>query len=95
MMWIASSCEAQRTEVLLWKTLADIPPMPKKNSSGLAVVNDIKMYFAILINWTMILFALTRRPVQFSLLKQDQNHDLPAYCMPDAMQLTLISLLLH
>ena len=31
----------------LWKTLPDIPPMPKADESGLAPVNDIKMYYAI------------------------------------------------
>jgi len=31
----------------LWKTLPDIPPMPKADESGFAPVNDIKMYYAI------------------------------------------------
>jgi pimeloyl-ACP methyl ester carboxylesterase len=31
----------------LWKTLPDIPPMPKADVSGFAPVNDIKMYYAI------------------------------------------------
>lgn len=31
----------------LWKTLPEIPPMPKADESGLAPVNDIKMYYAI------------------------------------------------
>lgn len=31
----------------LWKTLPDLPPMPKADESGLASVNDIKMYYAV------------------------------------------------
>ena len=31
----------------LWKTLPDIPPMPKAEVSGFGPVNDIKMYYAI------------------------------------------------
>jgi pimeloyl-ACP methyl ester carboxylesterase len=30
-----------------WKTLPDAPPMPHADESGLAPVNDIKMYYAI------------------------------------------------
>ena len=33
--------------VPLWKTLPDAPPMPQADESGLAPVNDIKMYYAI------------------------------------------------
>ena len=36
-----------QTTVTLWKTLPDVPPMPQANESGLAPVNDIKMYYAI------------------------------------------------
>lgn len=31
----------------LWKTLPEIPPMIRADESGLAIVNDIKMYYAI------------------------------------------------
>ena len=43
---IASSCASQTT-LPLWKTLPDVPPMPHADESGLASVNDIKMYYAI------------------------------------------------
>jgi pimeloyl-ACP methyl ester carboxylesterase len=33
--------------VPLWKTLPDPPPMPHSDESGLAPVNDIKIYYAI------------------------------------------------
>jgi pimeloyl-ACP methyl ester carboxylesterase len=34
-------------QVPLWKTLPEVPAMPKADESGLAPVNDIKMYYAI------------------------------------------------
>ncbi len=36
-----------QTTLALWKTLPDAPPMPQADESGLASVNDIKMYYAI------------------------------------------------
>jgi pimeloyl-ACP methyl ester carboxylesterase len=36
-----------QTNLALWKTLPDAPPMPQADESGLASVNDIKMYHAI------------------------------------------------
>src|SRR2546423_7971995 len=36
-----------QTTIPLWKTLPDVPPMPYADASGLAPVNDIKMYYAI------------------------------------------------
>lgn len=36
-----------QTNVPLWKTLPEVSPMPKADESGLANVNDIKMYYAI------------------------------------------------
>ena len=44
---IAGSCAISQTTVPLWKTLPDTPPMPQADESGLAPVNDIKMYYAI------------------------------------------------
>jgi len=44
---IAGSCATSQTTVPLWKTLPDAPPMPHADESGLALVNDIKMYYAI------------------------------------------------
>ncbi len=43
---VVSSAISQTT-VPLWKTLPDTPPMPQADESGLAPVNDIKMYYAI------------------------------------------------
>jgi pimeloyl-ACP methyl ester carboxylesterase len=36
-----------QTTTALWKTLPDVPPMLQADESGLASVNDIKMYYAI------------------------------------------------
>ncbi len=36
-----------QTMVPLWKTLPEPPPMPRADKSGLAPVNDIKLYYAI------------------------------------------------
>src|SRR5437762_11319640 len=44
---LIGSCAASQTTVPLWKTLPDAPPMPQAEESGLATVNDIKMYYAI------------------------------------------------
>jgi pimeloyl-ACP methyl ester carboxylesterase len=44
---IAFSRAVSQTTVPLWKTLPDLPPMPQADESGLARVNDIKMYYAI------------------------------------------------
>ena len=38
---------ASQSPAPLWKTLPDIPPMPKADESGLASINDIRMYYAI------------------------------------------------
>jgi len=43
---IAGRCAISQTTPL-WKTLPDPPPMPHSDESGLASVNDIKMYYAI------------------------------------------------
>src|SRR6266498_5281018 len=43
---IAGKCANSQT-VPLWKTLPDPPPMALPDESGLAPVNDIKMYYAI------------------------------------------------
>jgi pimeloyl-ACP methyl ester carboxylesterase len=42
----AGSCAISQT-IPLWKTLPDTPPMPEADESGLAPVNDIKMYYAV------------------------------------------------
>ncbi len=47
MLLVAGSRAAGQTTVPLWKTLPDIPPMPKADESGLAPVNGIKMYYAV------------------------------------------------
>ena len=44
---IAGSSATSQTTTPLWKTLPDVPPMPRPDESGLATVNDIKMYYAI------------------------------------------------
>jgi hypothetical protein len=44
---IATGCATSQTTVPLWKTLPEVPPMPQADESGLAPVNDIKMYYAI------------------------------------------------
>ena len=36
-----------QTTLPLWRTLPDVPPLPAAEDSGLAPVNDIKMYYAI------------------------------------------------
>jgi pimeloyl-ACP methyl ester carboxylesterase len=36
-----------QTTTAPWKTLPEVPPMPQADESGLASVNDIKMYYAI------------------------------------------------
>jgi pimeloyl-ACP methyl ester carboxylesterase len=41
------TAKAKKKETPLWKTLLDVPAMPKADESGLAPVNDIKMYYAI------------------------------------------------
>jgi len=43
---IAGKCVNSQTPPV-WKTLPDPPPMPQADESGLAPVNDIKMYYAI------------------------------------------------
>lgn len=44
---IAGSCAISQATVPLWKTLPDAPPMLQADESGLAPVNDIKMYYAL------------------------------------------------
>jgi len=47
---LAVSCgtnKQNKPAVQLWKTLPDLPAMPSPDESGLAPVNDIKMYYAI------------------------------------------------
>ena len=44
---LVAGCATNRPAVSLWKTLPDAPPMPSADESGLATVNDIKMYYAI------------------------------------------------
>ena len=46
-VFLASSCANSQTTIPLWKTLPDVPQMPQAAESGLAAVNDIKMYYAI------------------------------------------------
>src|SRR5437763_1907057 len=46
LLMIRGYVNSQQTSPL-WKTLPDIPPMPKADQSGFAQVNDIKMYYAI------------------------------------------------
>jgi pimeloyl-ACP methyl ester carboxylesterase len=41
------TAKAKKKETPLWKTLLDVPAMPRADESGLAPVNDIKMYYAI------------------------------------------------
>jgi pimeloyl-ACP methyl ester carboxylesterase len=43
----AGNCAYSQKTIPLWKTLPNIPPMPQADESGLAPVNDIKMYYAI------------------------------------------------
>ena len=44
---IVGNCATGQTTFPLWKTLPVAPPMPKADESGVASVNDIKMYYAI------------------------------------------------
>jgi pimeloyl-ACP methyl ester carboxylesterase len=44
---LAISCATSKPAVQLWKTLPDLPAMPLPDETGLAPVNDIKMYYAI------------------------------------------------
>ena len=44
---LLQGCATNKPAVSLWKTLPDIPSMPAADESGLAPVNDIKMYYAI------------------------------------------------
>ncbi len=44
---IVGNFATSQTTIALWKTLPDVPPMPQADKSGLASVNDIKMYYAI------------------------------------------------
>jgi pimeloyl-ACP methyl ester carboxylesterase len=44
---IGGGYATSQTTLALWKTLPDVPPMPQADESGLASVNDIKMYYAI------------------------------------------------
>jgi pimeloyl-ACP methyl ester carboxylesterase len=44
---IAGGYATSQTITALWKTLPEVPPMPQADESGLAPVNDIKMYYAI------------------------------------------------
>lgn len=46
-VFLAGSCANSQTTIPLWKTLPDVPQMPQAAESGLAAVNDIKMYYAI------------------------------------------------
>ena len=45
--FIIEKSAISQTTTHLWKTLPDVPAMPTADSSGLAPVNDIKMYYAI------------------------------------------------
>lgn len=38
---------SSQTTLPIWKTLPDLPPIPLADETGLAPVNDIKMYYAI------------------------------------------------
>ena len=44
---LAMSCAISQTAIPLWKTMPDTPIMPTADESGLAPVNDIKMYYAL------------------------------------------------
>jgi pimeloyl-ACP methyl ester carboxylesterase len=44
---IVGSYSNSQTIIPLWKTLPEAPPMPPADESGLASVNDIKMYYAV------------------------------------------------
>src|SRR5438270_11659517 len=44
---VCSGYASGKTTALPWKTLPVVPPMPKADESGLAPVNDIKMYYAV------------------------------------------------
>ena len=44
---IVGGCTTSKTNVPLWKTLPEVPSMPHADESGLATVNDIKMYYAV------------------------------------------------
>lgn len=45
-----SGCKKEDNSIPLWKTIPEIPTMPPADESGLAPVNDIKMYYAIFNN---------------------------------------------
>lgn len=47
LMMVISCPSITSAQVPLWKTMPDIPPLPKADESGLAPVNDIRMYYAI------------------------------------------------
>jgi pimeloyl-ACP methyl ester carboxylesterase len=44
---VAHFCASSQSTTPLWKTLPDVPQMPKADEAGLAPVNDIKMYYAV------------------------------------------------
>jgi len=46
-LFLVETCIAQTSSTPLWKTIPEVPAMPKADKSGLALVNDIKMYYAI------------------------------------------------
>ena len=47
LLFIIANSAFGQNETPLWKTLPDVPPMPEADISGLAPVNDIKMYYAV------------------------------------------------
>lgn len=42
-----NGCATTKKNLLLWKTLPEIPAMPAADESGLAPVNDIQLYYAV------------------------------------------------
>lgn len=47
MVIIPTGCAFSQTNVPLWKTLPEVPPMPKADQSGLATVNNVSLYYGI------------------------------------------------
>jgi alpha-beta hydrolase superfamily lysophospholipase len=47
MVIMPTNCVFSQTSVPLWKTLPEVPPMPKADQSGLATVNNVNLYYGI------------------------------------------------
>lgn len=47
LFFFGCTVKAKKKDIPLWKTLLDVPALPKADERGLAHVNDINMYYAI------------------------------------------------